>query len=97
MQQQEPLIHDFRLLDRTSGEYFWLRLKANSQANEGSGQIIYAEVTDIDAEKKAETMLTLTEKKPYFLSLKNLASNFGNMTSNMTGPTSDLNREKTIK
>ncbi|MEY8298970.1 ATP-binding protein [Emergencia timonensis] len=62
LQQQEPLIHDFRLLDRTSGEYFWLRLKANSQANEGSGQIIYAEVTDIDAEKKAETMLTLTEK-----------------------------------
>ena len=37
-------------------------MKANSQANEGSGQIIYAEVTDIDAEKKAETMLTLTEK-----------------------------------
>ena len=51
LQQQEPLIHDFRLLDRTSGEYFWLRLKANSQANEGSGQIIYAEVTDIDAER----------------------------------------------
>ncbi len=62
LQDQQPLLQDFRLFDREKADYFWLRLRANSTINaEGIGTI-YAEVTDIDAEKQKDVRLNLTEK-----------------------------------
>lgn len=62
LKKPQSLVHDFRLLDRKTDEYFWIRLKVNSVADPEGGQMIYVEVSDVNTEKQAETRLHLTEK-----------------------------------
>ena len=61
LQSQRPLVHDFRLPDKRGG-YFWLRMQASSTLDEVGGQTVYAQITDIDAEKQTDARLTLMEK-----------------------------------